>query len=144
GILVVDTDFFSQIGKDDLQIIILLRIITLILALMDAALTTVALRAELRRSVLLLSDDASTGTVLLQVSVALFIAILLPPLVLFVRNRHRADQERISGILSGGQVLGLDIRCFVYKIPLQPYPRQHISLRDRRAVVCLLLSFFLC
>lgn len=48
GILVVDADFFSQIGKDDLRIIILFRIVTLILTLMDAALTTVALRAELR------------------------------------------------------------------------------------------------
>lgn len=48
GILVVDADFFSQIRKDDLRIIILLRIITLMLPLMDAALTTVALRAELR------------------------------------------------------------------------------------------------
>lgn len=42
GILVVDTDFFSQLGKDDL------RIITLILTLMDTALTTIALRAVLR------------------------------------------------------------------------------------------------
>lgn len=47
GILVVDTDFFSQIGKDDLRIIVLLRIVTLILTLMDATLTTIALRAEL-------------------------------------------------------------------------------------------------
>ena len=143
-ILVIDTDFLSQIGKDNLWIIILLRIVTLIFTLMDAPLTTIAFRAELRRSVLLLSDDASSGAMLLQIRIDLFIAILLQPFVLFRWNRHITDQEGNSCILSGGQVLGLYIQCFVYKIPLQPYRRQHISLRDRRAVICLLLSFFLC
>ena len=76
-ILVIDTDFLSQIGEDNLWIIILFRIVTLIFTLMDAPLTMIALRAELRRSVLLLSDDASSGAMLLQIRIDLFIAILL-------------------------------------------------------------------
>ena len=103
-ILVIDTDFLSQIGKDNLWIIILLRIVTLIFTLMDAPLTMIALRAELRRSVLLLSDDASSGAMLLQIRIDLFIAILLQPFVLFRWNRHITDQKRNSCILSGGQI----------------------------------------
>ena len=132
-------NLFCQIGKDNLRVVILYRIITFIFTLMDATLATVGLRAKLRRTIFLLSDDASSGAMLLQIRIDLFIAILLQPLILFRRDCHITDQEGNSCIFSCGQVFGLNIRCFVNKIPLQPYRRQYISLRDRRTVICCIL-----
>jgi len=104
-ILVIDTNLFGQIREDNLRVVILCRIITLILTLMDTPLATVSLRAELRRTVLLLSNDASAGAMLLLIRIDLFIAILLQPLILFRRNYRGTRLQRSACIYDYWAVL---------------------------------------